>query len=104
MYGPVFLETAMSHTKNTEVNLLVAAEFMPAGERVLVIDDFLATGKTIRSLLRIVRSAKSSVVGVACVVEKTFEGGRAVLASFDVPVESLVTITSMDDGQIIFAE
>jgi xanthine phosphoribosyltransferase len=104
MYGPVFLETAMSHTKNTEVNLLVAAEFMPAGERVLVIDDFLATGKTIRSLLRIVRSAKSSVVGVACVVEKTFEGGRAVLASFDVPVESLVTITSMDDGQIIFAD
>ncbi len=104
MYGPVYLETAPSHTKGMDVQLLVAAEFMPSGERVLIIDDFLATGRTLRSLVRIVRSAKSEVIGIAAVVEKTFEGGRKALEHYNVPIESLVTITSMDNGDIIFAE
>jgi xanthine phosphoribosyltransferase len=104
MYGPVYLETAPSHTKGMDVQLLVAAEFMPGGERVLIIDDFLASGKTLRSLVRIVRSAKSEVAGIACVVEKTFEGGRAALEHYNVPIESLVTIRSMDNGQIVFGD
>ncbi|MCC7210118.1 MAG: xanthine phosphoribosyltransferase, partial [Anaerolineae bacterium] len=102
--GPVFLETAPSHTKGMEVNLIVSAEFLPPGERVLVIDDFLASGKTIRSLIRMVQSAKSTVAGVAAVVEKTFEGGRDSLTQYGVRVEALVTITSMDSGQIVFAD
>lgn len=104
MYGPVYLETAPSHTKGMEVNLLIAAEFMPAGERVLVIDDFLASGRTLRSLIRMVQSAKCTVVGVAAVVEKTFEGGREALSRYGVRIEALVTITNMDNGRIVFAE
>jgi xanthine phosphoribosyltransferase len=103
MYGPVFLETAPSHTRGIDVQLLVSAEFMPPNERVLIIDDFLASGRTLKSLVRIVRSAKSEVVGIGCVVEKVFEGGRAALEHYGVPIEAVVTITSMDDGQIIFA-
>lgn len=103
MYGPVYLETAPSHTKGMEVNLLVSAEFLPAGERVLIIDDFLASGRTLKGLIRIVRSARCTVVGVACVVEKTFELGRQVLEPFDVRIESLAVITSMENGQITFA-
>nr|MBA3874621.1 xanthine phosphoribosyltransferase [Anaerolineae bacterium] len=38
MSGPVFLETAPSHTKGGEVNLLVSAEFLRPGENVLIID------------------------------------------------------------------
>jgi len=102
MYGPVFLETAPSHTKGVDVNLLVSAEFMPANERVLVIDDFLASGKTVRSLVRMVRSSKSTVVGIACVVEKTFEGGRSQLEHYGVPIVSLATIISMDNDKIVF--
>ncbi len=102
--GPVFLETAPSHTKGMDVNLIVSAEFLPPGGRVLVIDDFLASGKTIRSLIRMVQSARSTVAGVAAVVEKTFEGGRDSLTQYGVPVEALVTITSMDNGQIVFAD
>jgi xanthine phosphoribosyltransferase len=104
MYGPVYLETAPSHTKGMDVQLLVAAEFMPGNERVLIVDDFLASGRTIRSLVRIVRSAKSELVGIACVVEKTFEGGRALLEHYNVPIESLATITSMDDGKIVLQD
>lgn len=103
MYGPVFLETAPSHTKGMEVQLLVAAEFMPPGEKVLIIDDFLASGRTIKSLVRIVRGAKCELAGIAALVEKLFEGGRASLEKYGVPIEALVTITSLDDGKIIFA-
>jgi len=102
MYGPVFLETAPSHTKGIEVQLLVAAEFMPPGERVLIIDDFLASGRTLKSLIRIVRGAKSEVVGIGAVVEKVFEGGRDVLQKYNVPIEAVVTVTSMENGTISF--
>jgi xanthine phosphoribosyltransferase len=105
MSGPVFLETAPSHTKGGEVNLLVSAEFLHADEDVLVIDDFLATGKTMLALIRMVHSAKSRVAGVAVVVEKTFEGGRAALErAANVRIEALATIVSMDDGKIVFKD
>lgn len=104
MFGPIFLETAPSHTKGMEVNLMVSAEFLPKGDRVLIIDDFLASGKTLRSLARIVQSAECELVGIACIVEKTFEGGREMLLKYGTRVETLVQITSMDDGQIILAD
>ncbi len=106
MFGPVFLETAPSHTKGSEVNLLVAAEFMPANQNVLIVDDFLATGKTLRALARIVEGAQSRVVGVGVVVEKTFEGGRDFMRQkgYTMPIEALAVIVSMDDGKIIFGD
>jgi xanthine phosphoribosyltransferase len=103
IYGPVFLETAPSHTKGMDVNLIVSAEFLPPNERVLVIDDFLASGKTLRSLVRMVRSARCELIGIAAVIEKTFEGGRKVLEHYNVPIESLVIIDSMDNGEIVLA-
>lgn len=104
MSGPVFLETAPSHTKGGEVNLLVSAEFLHPDEDVLVIDDFLASGKTMMALLRMVMSAKSRIAGIAVVVEKTFEGGRAYMESVGISarIEALATIISMDDGGIRF--
>jgi len=105
MYGPVFLETAPSHTKGGETNLLVAAEFLPAGERVLIVDDFLASGKTLLALARMVQQARCTLVGVATIVEKSFEEGRArVQEKYDVPVESLAIITYLDDQRIDFAD
>lgn len=105
MSGPVYLENAPSHTKGVEVGLLVAAEFLHAGENVLIVDDFLASGRTLAALARMVRSARANLVGVGIVVEKSFEGGREYMAKggWDVPIESLVTITSMDDGRIVMA-
>ena len=97
MSGPVFLETAPSHTKGGETLLLVSAEFLREGENVLIIDDFLATGKTLLALSRIVLSAKANLAGVGVVVEKTFEGGRAAMqAKYNVPIHALATISAME--------
>jgi len=101
MAGPVFLETAPSHTKGGETMLLVSSEFLHEGENILIIDDFLATGKTLMALSRIVLSAKANLVGVGVVVEKTFEGGRErMLDKYDIPIHALATITSMDGDTI----
>ncbi|NWF70339.1 MAG: xanthine phosphoribosyltransferase [Chloroflexi bacterium] len=106
MAGPVFLETAPSHTKGMEVNLLVSAEFLHAGERILIVDDFLATGKTLLAMGRMVKSARAQLVGIGAVVEKTFEGGRAILrkAGYQCPIVSLAVITSMEGNSIVVAE
>ena len=107
MAGPVFLETAPSHTKGGEVSLLVSAEFLHPNENVLVIDDFLATGQTLLALARMVKSARSRLAGIGVVVEKEFEGGRALMRKAgytDIPIEALVTIINMDDGNIVMAD
>jgi xanthine phosphoribosyltransferase len=106
MAGPVFLETAPSHTKGGDVPLLVSAEFLKENENILVIDDFLASGRTLMALARIVKSARANLIGVGIVVEKTFEGGREAMkqAGYNVPIHALATITSMDNGQIVIAD
>lgn len=100
----VYRETAPSHTKGHVVELLVSPEVLGAADRVLIVDDFLATGQTIAALARIVQQSGAKLVGIGTVIEKVFEGGRQVLTSqFDVPIESLVVITDMSDGRIVMA-
>jgi xanthine phosphoribosyltransferase len=104
MKEPVYVESAPSHTKGGEVLLMVSPEFLLAGDRILIIDDFLASGKTIHALVRLVEQAGADLVGVACVVEKTFEGGREFLADDCQRIESLAVITALDGDMIVFAD
>jgi xanthine phosphoribosyltransferase len=105
MMDPVFVEFAPSHTKGGEVSLMVSPEFLHPGDRVLIIDDFLATGRTIDAMARIVESAEAQLVGIGTLVEKSFEGGRENLAHLEIPIVSLVIIDEMrNDGTIVFAE
>lgn len=104
MKEPVYIDGAPSHTKGGEVLLMVSPEFLRAGDRVLIVDDFLATGRTIDALARIIENAGATLVGIATVVEKSFEGGRELLQSWNVPIESMATITDMSGDQIVVAE
>jgi len=103
MPDQVFLTLSPSHTKGRMVELIVSPEYLRHGERVLIIDDFLATGATILGLVRLAETAGSTIVGVGALIEKTFEGGRAALAVLGIPIEALVQIISMEGDQIIFA-
>ncbi|MBI5961028.1 MAG: xanthine phosphoribosyltransferase [Chloroflexi bacterium] len=105
MSGPIFLETAPSATHGGEISLMVAAEYLPAGDRILIIDDFLASGKTLYSLARMVNQAKCTLVGIGVVVEKAFAGGREKLEKkYGVQVESLASITFIDEDRVEFAD
>lgn len=99
-----FQATAPSHTKGGEVTLMVSREFLLPEDRVLVIDDFLASALTIRALAEIVRQSGAALVGIGAVIEKSFEGGRRALADLGVPVESLAVIEKFDGSKIVFAE
>jgi xanthine phosphoribosyltransferase len=103
MKEPVYVDGAPSHTKGGEVLLMVSPEFLHAHDRVLIVDDFLATGRTIDALARIVSNAGATLVGIATVVEKSFEGGRELLQQWGVPIESMAIITDMSEGQILVA-
>jgi xanthine phosphoribosyltransferase len=102
MPDQVFLTLAPSHTKGHMVELIVSPEYLAGGERVLIIDDFLASGATIMGLVRLAQTAGATVVGIGTLIEKTFEGGREFLLSLGIPIESLAAITSMADGKIVF--
>jgi len=103
MKEPVYVETAPSHTKGNVVSLMVSPEFMDASDRILIVDDFLASGKTIDALVRIVKSSGAELLGIAAVVEKSFEGGRELLVQWDVPIVAMATITDMSNGRITVA-
>jgi xanthine phosphoribosyltransferase len=102
MPDQVFLTLSPSHTKGRTVELIISPEYLAGGERVLLIDDFLATGATILGLVRLAQTAGAHLVGVGALIEKSFEGGRKALAHLGVPVESLACIEAMDGDRIVF--
>lgn len=96
-----YLAHAPSHTKGEMTPLMVSPEFLKAGERVLIIDDFLASGQTIKGLVELCRQAQAEVVGIGALIEKPFEKGREVLgAVVDVPIVSLAQISSLEGGKV----
>ncbi len=100
----IFLTLTPSHTKGRIVELIVSPEYLRSGEKVLIIDDFLASGQTIMGLVRLTEAAGAEIVGIGAVIEKRFEGGRDLFTDLRVPVESLAVITDMRDGKIVFED
>jgi xanthine phosphoribosyltransferase len=102
MPDQVFLTLTPSHTKGRTVELIVSPEFLAGGERILIIDDFLASGATILGLVRLAQTAGAVIVAIGALIEKSFEGGRDVLAELGVPIESLAVVSAMEGDQITF--
>ncbi|GAB4497863.1 MAG: xanthine phosphoribosyltransferase [Anaerolineales bacterium] len=102
MPDQVFLTLTPSHTKGRTVELIISPEYLANGEKVLIIDDFLASGATILGLVRLAQTAGAQIVGIGALIEKAFEGGRDNLAALKVPIHSLARITSMEGGIITF--
>ena len=104
MPDQIFLTLAPSHTKGRNVELIVSPEYLGADERVLIIDDFLASGQTIMGLVRLTQAAGAAVVGIGTLIEKRFETGRQLLSPLNIPIEALAVITDMSEGKIVFDE
>jgi xanthine phosphoribosyltransferase len=104
MPDQVYLTLAPSHTKGRMVELIVSPEYLANDEKVLIIDDFLASGQTILGLVRLAEAAGSRIVGIGTLIEKSFEGGREALKPLGVPIESIACIKSLDNGKIEFVD
>lgn len=65
-------------------SLQVHRDAVPAGARVIVVDDVLATGGTARAKIELVESLGGVIVGIEFVLELTFLHGRDKLAGYEV--------------------
>ena len=104
MPDEVYLTLIPSQTTGKTVELIVSPEYLAGNERVLLVEDFLASGQTLLGLARLAERSGSKIVGVGVLIEKSFVGGSAALEPLGVPVESLVCITKMENGEIEFRE
>ncbi len=96
-----YRQTTASHTHARQVELIVSPEYLLPEDRVLILDDFLATAQTILALAELVKQSGATLLGIGAVIEKSFEGGRSALRSLDVPVESLVVVERFEEDRII---
>lgn len=88
--------SAPSRTKGELATLVLDAQAVGPNRRVLIIDDFLASGRTIMALAGMIESSGSRLVGIGGVIEKGFEEGRQRLAVLRVPIVALACIDAMD--------
>lgn len=96
-----FAETR-SRTKNEETNLMISRKYLGDGDRVLVIDDFLATGSTIRALGAVINESGATLCGIGCVIEKPAEGGRARLQeALSAPIVALCRLEVVGDDIVV---
>jgi xanthine phosphoribosyltransferase len=103
--GDALVTQVKSYTHDTTYEVMVSRDFLPAGESVLIIDDFLANGCALEGLVDLVRQAGSTVAGAGIVIEKGFQDGGARLRGRGVRVESLAIVDSMEaGGKITFRE
>ena len=85
-----------SYTHGNVNTILVSRDYLHAGERVLLIDDFLAHGEALRGLIDVVEQAGGTVVGAGILVEKAYQPGGADIRARGIRVESLARVASMD--------
>ena len=104
MTGDVYQAPCMYFTKQTLNEITVAKKHISKGERILIIDDFLAHGEASQALCSIVEQAGAQVAGIGIVISKDFQGGKAALEAKGYRVETLASVSSMENGKVTFCE
>jgi xanthine phosphoribosyltransferase len=98
----LYVETVYSFTKQQHNEITISRKFLSPGERILIIDDFLAYGEATFGMARIIEAAGASVAGIGIVIEKSFQDGAHKLKEAGYRVESLARIDSLADGKVSF--
>ena len=91
-----------SFTHGNTNSVVISKEYLHSGDKVLIVDDFLATGAALNGLIDLCRQAGAEVVGCGIAIEKAFQGGGNELRAKGIRVESLAKIAQMTDDSISF--
>ena len=102
--GDVYTTKVESFTHGRVYDIIVSKEFLGKGDKVLLIDDFLANGKALEGLATLVQDSGAELVGAGVVIEKGFQIGGKLLRDRGIHLESLAIVDGMDDktGEITF--
>ena len=104
--GDVYTAPVESFTHGTTYNIMVSKKFLNPGDKVLIVDDFLAIGNALKGLISRVKESGAELVGCGTVIEKGYQHGGDKLRAEGIRVESLAIIESMDadKGEIVFRD
>ncbi|MFD2170364.1 xanthine phosphoribosyltransferase [Tumebacillus lipolyticus] len=100
----LYTAEVFSFTRQETFQVSVSKRYLSEQDRVLIVDDFLATGDALLGLINIVGQSGAQLVGVGAVIEKSFQDGRGKLEAAGVRVHSLARIASMSPAHIEFIE
>lgn len=95
--GQVYTAQVESFTHGRVYDVIVSREFLRPGDRVLIIDDFLANGAALMGLAKLVEDAGATLVGAGIVVEKAFQPGGGLIRARGIRLESLARVKSMSE-------
>ncbi|MBQ8613454.1 MAG: xanthine phosphoribosyltransferase [Ruminiclostridium sp.] len=95
--GELYTTKVTSFTKGREYNVIVSKKFIGKGDRVLIIDDFLANGCALIGLMELVEQSGAELVGAGIVIEKGFQRGGEIIRQKGIKLESLAIVESMDE-------
>lgn len=93
-----------SFTKEKAYKIKVSKKYISKEDRVLIIDDFLASGSAVSGLIDITEKAGGKVEGVGIAIEKFFQNGRQVIQEKNIQLESLAVIEGMENGKVKFVK
>lgn len=102
--GEVYCTEVVSFTHKNVSQVIVEKQFLKAGDKVLLVDDFLANGAALEGLIGICREAGAEIVGAAIAIEKGFQSGGERIRNMGIRVESLAIVSEMTDDSITFKE
>ena len=104
--GEVYTSKVESFTHGRVYDIIVSKEFLGKGDKVLIIDDFLANGKALEGLVDLVQASGAELVGAGIVIEKGFQVGGDAIRAKGIRLESLAIVESMNEetGEIIFRD
>ena len=103
--GEVYTSKVESFTHGRVYDIIVAKEFLGAGDKVLLIDDFLANGAALEGLAQLVKDAGAELVGAGIVIEKAFQPGGDRLRAKGLRIEALARVQSMsEETGVTFAD
>jgi len=98
----VYKAAVHSYTHDKDFEIAVTKDYITANDKVLIIDDFLATGEAMEGLAKIVGQAGAELVGICAAIEKGYQGGGDAFRARGVRVESLAIIDEMNGKDIKF--
>ena len=93
-----------SFTKNAPYLLTLKSQFIEPGDRVLLIDDFLANGEAAFGASKLLRQAGAEIAGIGIVIAKAFQPGLKKLRDAGYRVEVLAPVSRMAENVIEFGD
>lgn len=102
--SPALSRVIPSPTKGGATKLVISQRFLPAGSRIVIVDDFLSNGRTAVALIEMAREAGAEVLGAGFIVEKCFKEGHVAVEQTGVPVATLAQVERLEAGKAVMRQ